>query len=88
MVVFCDKFFINTLTSVPVHAEVKKYSVFSGHADERDILTWLSVENRDSVRIFLVHGEMEKLQARKETLLKEGFRNTEISIPGKTILID
>jgi metallo-beta-lactamase family protein len=41
----------------PVNAQVKSLSAMSGHADQREMLQWLSKINEPPKKIFLVHGE-------------------------------
>jgi metallo-beta-lactamase family protein len=44
---------------VPVRAEVRNISGFSAHADQPELLRWLSGFQRPPRRLFLVHGEEE-----------------------------
>ena len=56
--------------SIPVGAKVHTYNVFSAHADANDIVKWLKYQDKNRVRIFLVHGERERLDAQKRILDK------------------
>jgi len=40
-----------------VRAEVAKLNELSGHADQRELLTWMKPFARGLKRVFLVHGE-------------------------------
>ncbi len=66
--------------SVPVRATWRRYDVFSGHADQRDLLRLLS-HNRSS-RILLNHGEPAALQALAAALRQAGFARVDIPQPG------
>jgi metallo-beta-lactamase family protein len=55
---------------VPVHAEVVSIRGFSAHADEADLLDWLSTAARPPRQTFLVHGESESLAA-METAVRD-----------------
>ena len=44
---------------VPVHAQVRMVDGFSAHADEEELLRWLSGFSTPPQRLFLVHGEPE-----------------------------
>lgn len=63
---------------VEVRAAVESFSGFSGHAHAIDIDEWLRGQSRDS-KLFLVHGELQRLHDRSTELLKQGWRN--VSIP-------
>lgn len=71
---------------VEVNADVKKYGAFSAHADAGDLVKWLANQDKDRVKIFLVHGEPLMMKEQKENLEAEGFRN--VFIPGKGEVLD
>lgn len=52
---------------VPVHAEVKKFSVFSGHADSDEMLGWLG-KIQGLQRVVVVHGEPASCDALAEKI--------------------
>lgn len=70
--------------TIEVNAEVKNYGAFSAHADARDLNRWLSNQNKDKVKIFLMHGELSKMNEQIENLSGEGFKNVFIPAEGKT----
>lgn len=51
-----------------VNAEVKKLNSFSGHADEEELLNWLSRMNKKPKKIVLVHWEPRAQKAIKEKI--------------------
>ncbi|NJM39778.1 MAG: MBL fold metallo-hydrolase [Anaerolineae bacterium] len=53
-----------------VRAEVRRIEAFSGHADRNDLLAWVKPQAKNLRGAFLVHGEMEPMQA-----LADGIRN-------------
>ena len=46
-----------------LRAEVVKLNELSGHADQRELLTWLKPAVKSLKKIFLVHGEPVAQQA-------------------------
>lgn len=44
---------------VPIHAEISQMDVLSAHADQRELLQWLSSQEQLPKRVFLTHGELE-----------------------------
>ncbi len=52
---------------------------FSAHGDEKEMLAFLNPLNREKLKkVFLVHGETEKLAMFKDALLQHDFRKVEI----------
>ncbi len=71
-------------TVYPVNAEVKKIESFSGHADYREMINFLSCQEKSEIsRIFIVHGEYETQKKYVITLQNEGFKNIEIPAKGQ-----
>ncbi len=63
-----------------VNAEIEILNAFSGHADYKEILEWVS--NYDLKRlkkIFLVHGEEKALKYLKQKLMELGVNEVEIT---------
>ena len=50
---------------IAVNAEIRYLDAFSGHADKDGILNWIDRIDEKPKHIFLVHGEIESLQALK-----------------------
>jgi len=67
---------------IPVRAKIHNYNVFSAHADANDIVKWLNNQEKNSVKIYLVHGDRERLDAQEKYLKNVGFRNVEIAKKG------
>jgi metallo-beta-lactamase family protein len=62
-----------------VNAEVKRIEAFSGHADYKEMLDFLSCQDKELIRqLFLVHGEYEAQQFYRDQLLDAGYTNVEI----------
>jgi len=68
--------------SIPVRAKIHNYNVFSAHADANDIENWLKNQEKNSVKIFLIHGDRARLDSQKNYLKKVGFMNVEIAKKG------
>ncbi|HZW38047.1 MAG TPA: MBL fold metallo-hydrolase [Ignavibacteriaceae bacterium] len=57
-----------------VKAQIKKMDYFSAHADQKELLDYLSYSSKDVLKkIFLVHGEEDQALPLKEAILKKGF---------------
>jgi metallo-beta-lactamase family protein len=67
-----------------VKAEVKKIESFSGHGDYKEMISFISCQDKSSLsRIFIVHGEYETQKKYVFTLTGEGFKNIEIPAKGQ-----
>jgi metallo-beta-lactamase family protein len=65
-----------------VKADVRRLESFSGHADYKEMISFLKCQNRSELRqIFIVHGEYNAQSKYKSYLEEENFRN--ISIPSR-----
>lgn len=56
---------------VPVNATVTHLEGFSGHADQRELLAWLSHFRRPPRQTFVVHGEPDASDALRQLIAKE-----------------
>jgi len=71
-------------TVYPVKAEVKKIESFSGHGDYKEMISFLSCQNKNAIKkTFIVHGEYETQKKYVSTLSGEGFKNIEIPAKGQ-----
>jgi metallo-beta-lactamase family protein len=71
-----------------VNARVEYIRSFSGHGDYKEMITFLSCQDKDKVKkIFLVHGDLDAQQAFSGHLKEAGFRNVEIPALGTQIEI-
>ena len=66
---------------VPMHAEVKVISGFSGHADRNELLSFLGKLRQKPRRTFIVHGEMEQSEGFARALGAQGFPDLLIPEP-------
>lgn len=59
-----------------VRAQIEVMSSFSAHADEPELLQYLSTQDKERLKkIFLVHGETERQLDFKDTLIKHQYKN-------------
>jgi metallo-beta-lactamase family protein len=66
-------------TVYPVNAEVRSIDAFSGHADYRELISFLSCQDKSAIReTFLVHGEYETQVNYSARLQESGFSNIQI----------
>jgi metallo-beta-lactamase family protein len=67
-----------------VNAEVKKIESFSGHGDYKEMISFLSCQDKSALKkMFIVHGEYETQKKYVVTLQTEGFQNIEIPAKGQ-----
>lgn len=65
-----------------VLCRVESMPYFSAHADWKEMLEYLSCQNKEKIKnIFLVHGNNEGLAAWKSKLLESGYKNVTIAEP-------
>ncbi len=62
----------------PVNADVEVMDSFSAHADRNELLSFLQNQKKNVKAIFLVHGEIKRQTAFKESLEQDGFGRVEI----------
>jgi metallo-beta-lactamase family protein len=71
-------------TVYEVKAEVEKIESFSGHADYKELINFISCQDKSVLsRIFIVHGEYETQKKYVASLTNERFRNMEIPAKGQ-----
>jgi metallo-beta-lactamase family protein len=71
-------------TVYEVKAEVEKIESFSGHADYKELINFISCQDKSVLsRIFIVHGEYETQKKYVASLTNERFRNIEIPAKGQ-----
>lgn len=71
-------------TVYEVKAEVKKIESFSGHGDYKEMIAFLSCQDKSAVaKTFLVHGEYETQKKYAASLMQEGYKNVEIPAKGQ-----
>jgi metallo-beta-lactamase family protein len=63
-----------------VKARIKTLNTFSGHADYREIISWLDRHDTSRLKkIFLVHGEEKALNGLSSKLISHGMKSVEIA---------
>jgi metallo-beta-lactamase family protein len=71
-------------TVYPVNADIKKIESFSGHADYKEMISFLECQEKTAVeKTFLVHGEYETQKKYALELESQGFKNLEIPAKGQ-----
>jgi len=71
-------------TVYPVNADIRKIDAFSGHADYKEMIEFLSCQDKKSLeKIFIVHGDYETQKNYVAKLEEEGFVNLEIPAKGQ-----
>jgi len=71
-----------------VKAKIKKMDYFSGHADQKELLDYLRLNQQNKLKnIFLVHGEEDMALPFREKLLEKGFKNVQFPASGELINI-
>ena len=67
-----------------VKAEVKKIESFSGHGDYKELISFLSCQDKSALgKTFIVHGEYETQKKYVASLQIEGYKNIEIPARGQ-----
>ncbi len=67
---------------IPVRARIARVDALSGHADEVEILRWLSAFQQPPARTFIVHGEATSAQALQKAIQQRLGWETAIPIQG------
>ncbi|MCX6326956.1 MAG: MBL fold metallo-hydrolase [Bacteroidia bacterium] len=71
-------------TVYEVRAEVKKIESFSGHGDYKEMISFLSCQDKSALeKTFIVHGEYETQKKYAASLMNEGYKNIEIPAKGQ-----
>lgn len=66
--------------TISVKAKIVHSHAFSAHADEQEITRWLQLNQSSPKKIFLVHGEKDKMDKLQQKLVKD-FPKTAFEIP-------
>lgn len=67
-----------------VKADVKKLDSFSGHGDYKEMIAYLSCQDKGAIeKTFIVHGEKETQKKYATSLEAEGYRNVNIPARGQ-----
>ncbi len=71
----------------PLKAEVVQIDGFSGHADQSEIIRFLTESNLEVKKIALVHGEEDSIETLGKLIIRKGF-SVVIPYPGETYSIN
>jgi len=75
-------------TVYKVKADIRKIESYSGHADYKEMINFLSCQEKTAIeKIFLVHGEYKTQLRYADELRKNGFKNIEIPAKGQEFSI-
>lgn len=66
---------------IMVRARIRSLDIYSGHADGKGLVDWVTLRKPINQCLFLTHGSGEALQALQASLLKDGFESDKIVIP-------
>jgi len=69
-----------------VRAKIEIMDSFSAHADQNELIFFLSNLKKDLRKMFLVHGEEEATKEFSRILIKEGFQN--VILPDKGVVYE
>lgn len=72
---------------VPVRCHVKAIGGYSAHADQNQLLAWISPMKLGLRKVFVVQGEEEASEALKERLVDELALHTEIPAQDETVIL-
>jgi metallo-beta-lactamase family protein len=71
-------------TVYEVKADIKKIDSFSGHGDYKEMISFLSCQDKSAIaNTFIVHGEYETQKKYVVSLQNEGFNNIQIPAKGQ-----
>lgn len=71
-----------------VRADVQRMESFSAHGDYREMINYLSSQQKDKLRsIYLVHGDKGALSGFHQRLVDEKYNNVNIATLGETITL-
>jgi metallo-beta-lactamase family protein len=71
-----------------VKADIKKLESFSGHGDYKELMEFLSCQDKNALeKMFIVHGEYKTQKNYVSTLEKAGYHNIEIPARGQSFEI-
>jgi len=66
---------------IQVRARVRSLDIYSGHADQAQLVAWAKARRPVAGQVFLVHGEPDGLNALRDELAKAGFPADRLAIP-------
>lgn len=66
---------------VTVRARIRELDVYSGHADRRELLAWISARLPARRGIFITHGEESALAGLRDDVVALGFDRSRVIVP-------
>ena len=66
---------------IQVRARVRSLDIYSGHADQTQLLAWAKARGPVAGQVFLAHGEPDGLNALRDELVKAGLTPERVTIP-------
>ena len=73
---------------IDVNATIRKIDIYSGHADESELIDWILERRPIRKKLFLTHGEKEAAEALQKALIQKGFSPDHLVIPSLDDEID
>jgi metallo-beta-lactamase family protein len=71
-----------------VKCQIKTMDYFSGHADQNELLDYLSLNPQNRLKnVFLVHGEEEQALPLREKIVQKGYKNADFPMSGEKFVI-
>ncbi len=71
-----------------VKCQIKTMDYFSGHADQNELIDYLSLNSAKKLKnIFLVHGEEEQALPLREKIIQKGYKNADFPFSGEKFVI-
>ncbi len=75
-------------TMYKVNADVHQLESYSGHADYKELINFLSCQEKEKVQqLVLVHGDQRAQDFFRDRLKEEGYENISIPEPGETLTV-
>ncbi len=65
--------------TINVKAKTKAYNIFSDHPDSKELLHWLSNQDKENSNIVLVHGEYKILEKCQNFYKQQGYSKVKIA---------
>ena len=71
-----------------VNADIRRIESFSGHGDYREMIDFLSCQDKSALhKTFVVHGEYETQKRYAAKLMSEGYKNVEVPARGQEYIL-
>jgi len=71
-----------------VICKIKKMDYFSAHADQRELVEYVSFNSQKKLKkIFLVHGESEQSLPLKDKIIEKGYKDVMYPVEGQIVTI-